>query len=96
MLKQAHPKTEADHLLNAQAGTRALADKADKIPTNNSATAWSSGLASGGYHYLDAGSDALVVRTPRCDFCDFSGSVGGAIYDGGVMFYNDVVVWGDF
>ncbi len=35
-----------------------LADKTDESTTNNSATAWSRGLASDGYHYLDTGSDA--------------------------------------
>ena len=35
-----------------------LGGKTDKSTTNNSATAWSSGLASDAYHYINTGSDA--------------------------------------
>ena len=56
---------------------------------------WSSGLASDGYHYLNTGTDALVVRTGSGTIsANFMGAVGGAASDGNVIFYLGVKVLG--
>ncbi len=55
-------KANAADVYNKTVVDTALAFKTDKSTTNNSATAWSSGLASDAYHYLDTGSDPLVIR----------------------------------
>ncbi len=61
--------------------------KADKLTTDNSAAAWSSGLVSDAYYYIDIGSDALVIRTPSGEVAaHFVGNVGGAATDGNVYF----------
>ncbi len=72
-----------------------LANKTDKIATNNSAIAWSSGLASDAYHYIDTGSDALVLQTPSGAIsASLLGNAGGSTYDGRAMFYQDLVMLG--
>jgi uncharacterized protein YpuA (DUF1002 family) len=88
-------KLQADVYNKTTVDTK-LADKTDKSTTNNSATAWSSGLASDAYHYIDTGSDALVIRTPSGNIsANFLGNVGGPAYDGKAMFYKDVAILGD-
>jgi hypothetical protein len=73
----------------------ALDLKATKSVTDNSAVAWSEGL-SGGFHYLDTGADALVVRTPSGTIsANFLGNVGGAATDGKVFLYKGLEVGGN-
>ena len=55
----------AANLSNAITVDTQFATKTDKSTMHDSTTAWSSGLASDGYHYIDTGSDALVIRTPK-------------------------------
>ena len=72
-----------------------LANKTEKSTTNTSAVAWSSGLASDGTHYIDTGSDALVIRTPSGAIsANFFGNVGGSTYDGRAMFRRTLSCWG--
>jgi hypothetical protein len=70
--------------------------RTDKTTTDNSAVAWSAGLTSDAYHCLNAGTDALVVRTGSGAIAaNFLGSAGGASYDGKVIFYKDFQVLGN-
>ena len=58
---------------------------------NNSSVAWSAGLAGDGYHFLNTGTDALVIRTDSGEIsANFKGSSGGAANDGTITFYKDV------
>ena len=67
------------------ATTTQLNLRTDKTTTDNSAVAWSAGLTSDAYHYLNTGTDALVVRTGSGAIsANFLGSAGGASYDGTV------------
>ncbi len=69
--------------------------KTNTSVTNNSAVAWSEGLV-GGYHCLDTGTDALVVRTNSGAIsANFMGNVGGTATDGKVIFYKDFDVGGN-
>ena len=70
-----------------------VALKTDKLTTDNSAVAWSAGYNTDGYHYIDTGSDALVIRTPSGSIsANFQGNVGGAATDGNITFYKTVSV----
>ena len=70
-----------------------VALKTDKLTTDNSAVAWSVGYNTDGYHYIDTGSDALVIRTPSGAIsANFQGNVGGAATDGNITFYKTVSV----
>jgi hypothetical protein len=66
-----------------------------KTEVDNTIVGWSSGLPSDGYHYIDTGSDALVIRTPSGAIsANFLGNAGGASYDGKVLVYNGLEVIG--
>jgi hypothetical protein len=77
--------------------TQAALDlKADSSDLTNNAAAWSSGLSSDAYHYIDTGTDALVIRTNGGAIsANFLGNVGGAATEGKALFYKDVEVFGD-
>ena len=70
-----------------------VALKTDKTTTDNSAVAWSAGYNTDGYHYIDTGSDALVVRTPSGAISAyFGGNAGGTATDGNITFYKTVSI----
>ena len=74
--------------LGTKSTTANLNLKTDLTTTNNSAVAWSEGLAGAGYHYLNTETDALVVRTNSGAIsANFLGDAGGAAYDGKTIFY---------
>ena len=65
-----------------------MAGKVNTSTTNNSATAWSSGLAGDAYHYINTGVDALVLRTQSGTSCvNFLGDSAGS-QAGKAIFYN--------
>jgi hypothetical protein len=75
--------------------TNALDLKTDTSVTSNSAVAWSEGLVNG-FHFLNTGTDALVVRTNSGAIsANFMGNVGGTATDGKVIFYKDFDVGGN-
>ena len=83
--------TTVTNQIATKASTTALTTssnlKTDTTTTDNSAVAWSSGLAGGGYHYRNTGTDSLVIRTGSGETsANFLGSVGGAATDGKVIF----------
>ena len=63
----------------------------------NNAAAWSSGAVGDGYHYLDTGTDALVIRTNGGQVsANFLGNAGGVpSEEGKALFYKGVQVYGD-
>lgn len=68
----------------------ALDAKLSVADANNTAYAWSSGAVGDGYHYLDSGTDALVLRTDGgVVAANVLGSVAGA-QEGEVLFYKNV------
>jgi hypothetical protein len=70
----------------------ALDLKTNTSVTNNSSVAWSEGLV-GVYHFLNTGTDALVVRTNSGTIsANFLGNIGGSATDGKVIFYKDFEV----
>lgn len=57
----------------------------------NTAVAWSSGVASTGYHFIETGPEAIVVRTLSGEVAvSFLGNVGGTATDANTMFYKKV------
>ena len=68
----------------------ALDTKLSVAAANNTAYAWSSGAVGDGYHYVDSGTDALVLRTNGgVVAANVLGSVAGA-QEGEVLFYKNV------
>jgi hypothetical protein len=84
-----------DLLIGTTNVSTALGEKATTATTDNSAVAWSEGLAGAGYHYLKTGTDALVVRSNSGAIsANFLGNAGGPAYDGKVIFYKNFDVQG--
>ena len=77
--------------------TNQIATKAYASALINNAAAWSSGAVGDGYHYLDTGTNALVIRTNGGQIsANFLGNAGGVPSDEGkVLFYKGVQVFGD-
>ena len=63
---------------------------------SNTALAWSSGLSSDAYHYINSGSNALVIRDSSGNVsANFLGNIGGSSTSGQVYFYKDVFLMGN-
>ena len=63
---------------------------------NNTAVAWSSGLSSDAYHYINSGSNALVIRDSSGNVsANFIGNASGSSTSGQVYFYKDVFLLGN-
>ena len=87
-----YTKSDIDTKLNLKTDLSTSYTKAETDnKLNNNAAAWSSGLVTDGYHYINTGSDALVIRTNSGEIsANFLGSIGGSSTDGKVIFYKDV------
>ncbi len=65
-----------------------------KTTRDNSADAWSSGLAGDGYQFLTTGTDALVTKTTYNAICaNLLGDVAGTL-KGKALFYKDDYICG--